>query len=230
MRNWSARHPRLLLLAFPFWGDPASFAEMPEEKFCKRIVGVLALVSAATAPLALACLQVQDWLLDMGEARAVAENGQTAFDQFKTALEFTGPVYGGLVGALILCTAAIAMLMHRLEIVVTHLDVRARPKVGFRFHVVQISSIALYLGLPAYCLTWYLNHRSTAEPLLQKALATPLILLPACLWLLLAPAVRRNRDALQKMIFGNARRALVASTLSTAVCVAVLLALRVFLK
>lgn len=131
---------------------------------------------------------------------------------------------------MILFTAAMAMLMHRLEVVVTHLDVRARPKVGFRFHVVQISSIALYLGLPAFCLTWYLNHRSVAEPLLQKVLSTPLILLPACLRLLLAPVLRRNRDALQKRMFGNARRALVASTLSTAVCVAVLLALRVSLK
>lgn len=230
MRGWSKNHSRLLLLAFPFRGDPASFAEMPQEKLCKRIVGALALVSAATAPLALACLQVQDWLLDMGEARAVAENGQIAFDQFKAVLEFSGPAYGALLGALILCTATIAMLVHRLEIVVTHLDVTARPKVGFRFHVVQISSIALYLGLPAFCLTWCLNHRNAAEPLLQKALATPMILLPACLWLLLAPAVRRNRDALQKRMFGNARRALVASTLSTAVCVAVLLVLRVFLR
>ncbi len=230
MRSWAAKHPRSLLLAFPLWGDPRSFAEIPEQKLLQRILGVLALVSAAASPWATACLELQGWLLDMGEAKAVAESGQVAFDQFQTALEFACPVYVALVAALILFTATIAMLMHRLEIMVTHLDVRARPKVGFRFHVVQISSIALYLGLPAAGFAWFLSHRSAVEPLLPKALASPLILLPACLWLLLRPALRRNRRSLQKRMFGNAARALVASTLSTALCIGVLFVLRVTMK
>ncbi|WP_288496325.1 hypothetical protein [uncultured Stenotrophomonas sp.] len=230
MRSWAAKHPRLLLLAFPLWGDPKSFADMPEEKLWQRILGVLALVSAATAPWTTACLELQGWLLDMGEAKAVAESGQVAFDQFQTALEFALPIYVALVGALILFTATIAMLMHRLEIMVTHLDVRARPKVGFRFHVVQISSIALYLGLPVACFAWFLSHRTAVEPVLSKALVSPLILLPACLWLLLRPALRRNRTTLQKRLFGNATRALVASILSTAVCIGVLFTLRATLE
>lgn len=230
MRSWAAKHPRFLLLAFPLWGDPRSFAEIPGEKRWQRILGVLALVSAATAPWTTACLELQGWLLDMGEAKAVAESGQVAFDQFQTALEFALPVYAALVGALILFTATIAMLMHRLEIMVAHWDVRARPKVGFRFHVVQISSIVLYFGLPVACFAWFLSHRSAVEPMLPKALASPLILLTACLWLLLRPALRRNRRTLQRRMFGNATRALAASTLSTAVCIGVLFAIRATLK
>ncbi|MBK0052757.1 hypothetical protein [Stenotrophomonas sp. S39] len=230
MRSWAAKHPRSLLLAFPLWGDPRSSTEMPEKKLWQRIIGVFALVSAAAAPWATACLELQGWLLDMGEAKAVAESGQVAFDQLQTALEFSPPIYMALVGALILFTATIAMLMHRLEIMVTHLDIRARPKVVFRFHVVQISSIALYIGLAAACFAWFLSHRSAVEPFLQRALAWPLILLPACLWLLLRPALRRNRNSLQKRMFGNAKRALVASALSTTLCVGVLLALQTTLK
>ena len=230
MRSWAAKHPRFLLLAFPLWGDPRSFAELAEQKLWPRILGISALVGAATAPWVKTCLELQGWLLDMGEAKAVAESGQVAFDQFQTALEFACPVYVALFGTLILFTATIAMLMHRLEIMVTHLDVRARPKVGFRFHVLQISSIALYFGLPAACFAWFLSHRSALEPFLPKALAWPLFLLPAYLWLLLRPALRRNRKSLQKRMFGNARRAMVASVLSTALCVGVLFALQAALK
>ena len=45
MRSWAAKHPRFLLLAFPLWGDPRSFAELPEQKLWPRILGVFALVS-----------------------------------------------------------------------------------------------------------------------------------------------------------------------------------------
>lgn len=149
---------------------------------------------------------------------------------FKTVLEFAGPVYALLWGMMIVCTAAAAMLMHRLEIMVTHADLRARPVVGFRFHVVQVSSVALYLGLAIQGVAWSMNHRSIADPLLYKALGSPLLLLPACVWLLLRPALRRNRDASRRKMYGNATRALGASIVSTTMCVAVLVALHATLK
>lgn len=79
----------------------------------------------------------------------MSQAGRTAFDQVKAILEFSSPLHATLAGALIITTAATAMLLHRVEIVVTHWDLGAKPKVGFRLHIVNISSFALYLGLGA---------------------------------------------------------------------------------
>lgn len=122
------------------------------------------------------------------------------------------------------------MLLHWVEIVATHWDLSARPKVGFRFHVVQISSLALYLGLGAQFIALTINHQSVAEPLLQRAATSPLVLALPFLWILLGPALQKNRRVSQRRMSGSVRRGLLASILSTTVLIGVLVALQFALK
>lgn len=229
-RRWTEGHPYMLLAVFPLWGNPRSFPVTPRTRLWKRFLGGLALISVATGPWAVAYGQLQSMFADMNEAKAVAKTGQIAFDQLKTMLELSSaliPVFGcALIGLI----AAMAMLMHRLEIVVTQWDLRARPRVGYRFHVVQVSSLALYLGLLTQWLTWSMNHRSFAEPLFHWAINSPLILLPACLWLLVHRHLDKNRKAVRRKLYGDPKRALIASLLSTGLCVGVLALLMRSLK
>ncbi|WP_430369996.1 hypothetical protein [Stenotrophomonas geniculata] len=53
----------------------------------------------------------------MNKAEAVSAIGQVAFEQLETMLEFSGLLYAALGWSLITASAAIAMLIHRLEIV-----------------------------------------------------------------------------------------------------------------
>ncbi len=219
----------MLLAVFPLWGDPRSFSATPRPSFWKRFWAGFALVSAATTPWVSACRQLQSMFVEMNKAEAVSAIGHVAFEQLETMLEFSGLLYAAIGWSLIAGTAAIAMLIHRLEIVVTQLDVRARPRVGFRFHMVQISSMALYLGLLAHWIAWTMNHRSFAEPLLYKAFNSPLILVPGILWLLLRPWLAKNRRSTRRKLYGNARRALMASIISTVGCVGVSVAMMMLL-
>lgn len=147
VRRWAQSHPYLLLAAFPLQGNPQSFPVAPQDSLKKRFWSGLALVSIATGPWAVAYAQLQSMFADMNEAKAVAEVGQVTFEQMTTILELGAclvPLLGYVVIGLM---AAVAMGIHRLEIVVTRLDFKAKPRVDYRFHVVQISSIVLYLGL-----------------------------------------------------------------------------------
>lgn len=120
--------------------------------------------------------------------------------------------------------------MHRLKVMVSHLDWRARPRVGYRFHVVQISSLALYLGLPLQVIAWSLNHRSVAEPLFHQVFSSPWIWLPAGMLLVVRPLVAKNRDAVHRHLYGNAGRALLASLFSTLVWIGVLVLILLSLR
>jgi len=224
-RRWAEGHPYMVLAVFPLWGNPQSFPAAPQGSLKKRFLSGLALMSVATGPWAVAYAQFQSMFADMIEAKAVEEVGQVAFEQMTTILELSTvlvPLFGYAFIGLI---AAVAMGMHRLEIVATQMDFKAKPRVGYRFHVVQISSIALYLGLLTQCLSWSINHRSFAEPLARWVTGTPLILLPAILFLLLRRPLDTHRSAVRVKLFGSTRRALFASLLSTVLCAGALLLL-----
>ncbi|WP_349999099.1 hypothetical protein [Stenotrophomonas lacuserhaii] len=229
-RCWAERHPHMLLAAFPLWGSPQSFPVAPQASLKKRFWSGLALMSVATGPWAVAYAQFQSMFADMNEAKAVAEVGQVAFEQMTTILELSTAVIPLVGYVFIALIAAVAMGIHRLEIAATQMDLKAKPRVGYRFHVVQISSIALYLGLLAQCLSWSINHRSFAEPLFRWVTSTPLVLLPAILFLLLRRRLDRNRREVRVKLYGNTRRALFASLLSTSLSVGVLLLLMRYLR
>lgn len=172
-RRWAESHPYMLLAAFPLWGNPRSFPAVPHSSLKKRVWSGLALMGVATGPWAIAYAQLQSLIADMNEAKAVAEIGQVAFEQTTTILELSAalvPFFGYITIGLM---AAVAMGIHRMEVVATQLDLKAKPCVGYRFHVVQISSIALYLGLLAQCLSWSMNHRSSVEPFFRWVTNTP---------------------------------------------------------
>ena len=229
-RRWTDARPYLHLAFFPLWGNPRAFPVTSAMPLSKRFWAGLALVTVATGPWVAASSQLQSLFVDINEARAVAEVGQIAFDQLKFALEFSPLLFAALGWLLIAVTAAMAMLMHRLEVMVAHLDWRARPRVGYRFHVVQISSLALYLGLPLQVIAWSLNHRSVAEPLFLQVFSSPWIWLPAGIWLAVRPLVAKNRDAVHRHLYGNAGRALLASLFSTLVCIGVLVLIQLSLR
>lgn len=146
----------------------------------------------------------------------MAEVGQTAFEEVSTWLEistwfFPVVAYLGVIAVSLAC-----VLVHRAEIAITHLSWRAKPRVGFRFHLTQVASMALYLGLPVQAVAWIINHRSFAEPWIHAIAGSPLILIPGGIWLIGHRLYRRRRESYRRTLYGNSRRALLASLLTAA--------------
>ncbi|KLD72225.1 hypothetical protein Y887_02335 [Xanthomonas pisi DSM 18956] len=173
------------------------------------------MATVAVAPWAIAYDQYRSMFLDMMEDRIVAEVGQVAFENISTWLEMSTYVFPVVAYLGIIAISLICALVYRLQVVITQLDWRAKPRVGFRFHLTQVASMALYLGLPTQAVAWVINHRSFAEPWVQMIASSPLMVIPACIWILGRRLQHRNRERYRRTLYGSSRRALVASILTT---------------
>ncbi len=218
-KRWSQTHPYALLAAFPIWGDPKSFPIPPKARLRDAIrdafKGSWPLVTVAVAPWAIAYDQYRSMFFDTTEDRIVAELGQVAFENMSTWLEISTYVFPAVAYLGIVAISLMCALVYRLQVVITHLDWRAKPRVGFRFHLTQVASMALYLGLPTQAVAWTMNHRSFAEPWIQVIASSPLMVIPACVWVIGRRLHERNREHYRRTLYGSSRRALVASILTT---------------
>lgn len=227
-KQWAQTRPYALLAAFPIWGNPKSFPVAPKARVKDAIQEALrgswALVAVAVAPWTVAYVQFQSMFLEMIEDKLVVEAGRIAFEKITTWLEISSWIFPVLAYFAILAISLVSALVYQVEMVITHLDWRARPRVGYRFHLTQVASVALYCGLPVQAISWILNHRSFAEPWIQVIVSSPLMLIPACLWLIGRRLRDRNRESADRALYGSSRRALAASTLSTIALLGVLVA------
>nr|WP_313123961.1 hypothetical protein [Stenotrophomonas geniculata] len=209
-------------------GDPKSFPIPPKTRLRDAIRDALkgswALVAVAVTPWAVAYAQFQSFFLSMTKDQIVARVGQTAFEEISTWLEistwfFPLVAYLGIIAISLVCA-----LVYRVEIAITQLNWQAKPRVGFRFHLTQVASMGLYLGLPMEAVAWVINHRSFAEPWIQLIAGSPLILIPGSIWLVGHRLYQRNRERYRRTLYGNSRRALAASLFTIAPMFGVLLA------
>lgn len=188
------------------------------------------MVAVAVAPWAIAYDQCQSMFFDMTKDKIVAEVGQVGFEKISTWLEISTWLFPVVAYLGIIATSLICALVYRMEIAITHLDWRAKPRVGFRFHLTQVASMALYLGLPVQAVAWIINHRSVAEPWIQVIASSPLMLIPACIWLLARRLHQRNRESFHRTLYGSSRRALVASIFTTVPLLGAFLAWKLSLR
>lgn len=230
LKRWTDAHPYTLLGAFPLWGNPHSFPPEPDARTFSILRASWPLMAVAVTPWVFAFGQVMSMFIDMIEAKAVAQIGRVGFEELEAWLElssvlFSAPVYIGII-----LVAGAKALMHRAELVVTQWDWRALPRVGYRFHLVQVSSMALYLGLLVQGVAWSMNHQSFAEPLLRAAVNSPLILIPGFLWLIVHPYIQKNQKAVSRKLYGSSVRAILAAILTITILIGVLAAMMLTLR
>ena len=210
------RSPHVVLLLFPFLGMPIKLRALEPQGIKATLKAAFPLLGVASTACAGAYIQFQDFYLGLVESNFVATRGQAYFDELKFYLAGFACLVPVLALFAIAIAAAIQTLLHRAMLAITHLDIRAESHLGFRFHLIQCASTAMYVGAFLSAIGLIAKNWSFLETPVRTFLKSDLGMLVVTVIVLARFMIYRRRQKIAEEAFGTRLRQFIASSISLA--------------
>lgn len=214
MRDWLEASPRAALALVPFVGMPRSL-ERAEDKGLWTILKLTwPLLIAAACTWSNAYSQGQSYFLGLVEVQVIETQGRAHFEALRSYMA-PMPYVIFLVSILVvMISAAFQNYFHRVNFAVAKLIWREKPRLDYKYHLVQVASVAMYCGTAMTLFGVLANHWGVAEPWVRWFVNSELILIPATCLVIAGHFIRKRRSRVADEVYGSRLTAFIASIVS----------------
>lgn len=213
-RDWLESNPRAALALVPFVGMPR-WLERAEDQSLKAMIKLtwpLLLVVACSWLSAFS--QWQSFSLGLFESQLIAAQGRTHFEALRSYMA-PMPYFMGAIAILVVgISAAIQTQLHRINFAFAKWDLREKSLLGYKYHLVQVASVAMYCGTAMTLIGLVANHWLVVGPWVRWFVNSELILIPATCGVVAGYFIRKRRSRTADEVYGSRPRAFIASIVS----------------
>lgn len=220
-RDWLESNPRAALALVPFVGMPRSLERAEGQSFMTMVKLTWPLLLAVACSWLNAFSQWQSYSLGIVEDQVIAAQGRTHFEALRSYMAPMPYVIGVLAVLVVAISAALQAFLHRIDHAVAKWDWHEKSLLGYKYHLVQVASVAMYCGTAMTFIGLLANHWGVAEPWVRRFVNSELILIPATCGVVAGHLIRKRRSRAADEVYGSRFRAFIASIV--ALCLSFLL-------
>lgn len=213
-RGWLESNPHAALALVPFVGMPRSLERAGDQSLKAVIKLIWPLLLAVACSWLNAFSQWQNYFLGLVESQVIAAQGRTHFEMLRSYMAPVPYVIGAVTILLVTISAALQTCLHRINHAVATLDWHEKSLLGYKYHLVQAASVAMYCGIGVSLIGLVANHWGVAEPWVRQFVNSELILIPATCGVIAGHFIRKRRSRIADEVYGGRLRAFIASIVS----------------
>lgn len=213
-RDWLESNPRAALALVPFVGMPRSLERAEDQSLKAMFKLTWPLLLAVACSWLNAFSQWQSYFLGLVESQVIAAQGRTHFEALRSYLAPMPYVIGAVMILVVAISAAFQTCCHRINLAVAKWDWNEKSLLGYRYHLVQVASVAMYCGTAMTLIGLVANHWGVTEPWVRWFVNSELILIPATCGVVAGHFIRKRRSRIADVVYGSRPRAFIASIVS----------------
>lgn len=213
-RDWLEANPRAALALVPFVGMPRSLERSGDRGLWAILKLTWPLLIAAACTWSNAYSQGQSYFLGLVEGQVIEAQGRVHFETLRSYMAPIPFVIFIVAILTVIISAAFQNYFHRVNFAITKWSWREKPLLDYKYHLIQVASVAMYCGTAMTLIGFLANHWGVAEPWVRRFVNSELILIPATCGVVAGHFIRKRRSRVANEVYGSRPKAFIASIVS----------------
>lgn len=158
--------------------------------------------------------QGQSYFLGLVEGQVIEAQGRVHFETLRSYMAPMPFVIFFVAILMVIISAAFQNYFHRVNFAVIKWSWREKPLLDYKYHLIQVASVAMYCGTAMTLFGLLANHWGVAEPWVRWFVNSELILIPAICGVVAGHFIRKRRSKVANEAYGSRPKAFIASIVS----------------